>query len=594
MNSSTGKRAPLPAVGWRPDQRRRGGWVKFVSDDGTQRHLFDLSSLPVAEPVIAQIASTFEAATGPSGTAKRLATAQNFHRVATELCRWIEAAHPGLTALERLGAADARVMARSFSRGRQLNLAQSLVRQSPHFTDEFKDEFFRHRLRRTDQPRQPYDADEMERLCVMARGLTRRARTRIWDSRALVAQFRDGSLESDEPDRGRHVLAEALDHCARHHDMPRTADGRPSMLSRRAVAVTGGTSLMSMLHPTAKEIWAFGVLLTAQTGRNRSVIDWLSTPHLPASGPGEPPVSLVETYKPRRGRRAHSTLPLSAYPPELSGGAEAVVSARQATSLNAPLGVYTLLVDLTQPGREVLGTDRAFVYYTREGGSPMDRFRVGLPNSDGRRSQWVQPWLVGDGNRLDHAVLEASFDRLRKTRLLLSRRPIDHTPATNASYLRNMRPATDDGFSIVRGTLQKEVNKALKRREMRTIPEPGNNDDSGLANDTVLANCSDFSHSPLDNDQACQRTFLKCLDCRNARAFPRHLPFQLLVIDHLHGLRTALTASEWATRHAGQLAQLEDVVAAFTPAQVRQARTATTDAHRAVVDQLLEGGFDPA
>lgn len=110
----------------------------------------------------------------------------------------------------------------------------------------------------------------------------------------------------------------------------------------------------------------------------------------------------------------------------------------------------------------------------------------------------------------------------------------------------------------------------------------------------MLGNCRDFNHSPLDDGQACRHDFLACLSCANARALPRHLPMQLLVAERLQNLRTQMSAEDWIHRHAGPSAQLEEVVAAYTPAQRDQARGTVTASQVRIVDHLLAGALDPA
>jgi hypothetical protein len=261
---------------------------------------------------------------------------EKFLHRAKIICLWLKGARPQLASLADLGMADARLLARSFTNPRLLSFAQSLVGHSPHFDAAFKDEFARHRLRRMDNPRQPYEPHEIERICVAARGIVRRARERIRAHRELVARYRAGDLDHLDEKSGRRQLAMALDHCTRTNDIPRGLRGTPSRLARRAVNESGGVSLMMLIHPLPKETWAFAVLLAAQTGLNRSVIDELKAPHLLASGPGEPGIAILDTYKPRRGANAHGTFPLSAFPPELVSGAAGVRKPLKNRSLNAP------------------------------------------------------------------------------------------------------------------------------------------------------------------------------------------------------------------------------------------------------------------
>jgi hypothetical protein len=118
-------------------------------------------------------------------------------------------------------------------------------------------------------------------------------------------------------------------------------------------------------------------------------------------------------------------------------------------------------------------------------------------------------------------------------------------------------------------------------------------DAAGSGQDTVLGSCEDFDHSPLDGGASCRQSFLSCLDCRNARAFPRHLPAQLVALDELRARRNQVPLERRVTEFAGRIAQLENIVEEFEPAQREQARQQITDQHRRLVGRLLEGEFDP-
>jgi hypothetical protein len=189
-------------------------------------------------------------------------------------------------------------------------------------------------------------------------------------------------------------------------------------------------------------------------------------------------------------------------------------------------------------------------------------------------------------------LLEISLDRLRKTYLENTRRPVAHTPATLTGYLRKMQAVTEEGFHIVREALDEQVQTALARRSM-TVGQADTHDSGDPERDTVLGSCNDFQHSPLDGGNPCRQTFLSCLDCRNARAFPRHLPLQLVVLDALRGHRIAVPVERWITEFAGRAAQLEQIVGEFEPAQREQARRQITNAHRHLARRLLAGDLDP-
>ena len=109
----------------------------------------------------------------------------------------------------------------------------------------------------------------------------------------------------------------------------------------------------------------------------------------------------------------------------------------------------------------------------------------------------------------------------------------------------------------------------------------------------MLGNCADFEHSPIDG-KCCRQSFMACLDCSNARAFPRHLPVQLVVADRLRGLRQEMPAAQWIADHAGPLAQLDDIFAEYEQAQLRAARAEITDSDHHTVNLLLTGNLEPS
>ena len=259
--------------------------------------------------------------------------------------------------------------------------------------------------------------------------------------------------------------------------------------------------------------------------------------------------------------------------------------------------MFGLLVDLTEPARRHLCGSRALVYVSPQKDAwTGSYFKEGIPLYLGRQRVFARPWLTGDP-AADDLLEGIGFDRLRKTKIASGRRPVAHTPATYAAYLRRMDTVAAEGFQVVREALDAEVRRALARREMTAVPDPAAlapHEDDDPARDTVLGSCADFASSPLDGGRPCKQTFMDCLDCPNARALPRHLPFQLAVTDKIAALRAAMTAAAWTARYAGRAAQLAAIAAEFEPAQVEAARAGIAGAHRQLADRLLAGDLDPS
>ncbi|QNJ89935.1 hypothetical protein HZU40_00255 (plasmid) [Mycolicibacterium fluoranthenivorans] len=591
----TGRRAAQPDSAWRPVLRRRGLIVTFVSEDGTQSKDFDFGSLPGKDAIRHDFAIAFEDATGVLGVSKRLRGAGALWQSARHACCWLAENRPGIRGLADLSASDARLLALSCrvpSGPGPAPSLKTLLRCSHTVSDEARQAFARVRHQRKIIARQPYSADEIRCITVVARGIVRRARARLRTHWAMVADYRAGRfdhLPRADPSRS---LAAVLDHCAREGDFPRTASGARSYVTRRAVTAAGGCRLQSLLHLSPGEAWAFAVLLAGLTGLNLSTLDSLPAPYRQASSPDEPGIVFVSADKPRRGKRSAMTVPVTALRPELRpDGGENRRAAVVNTSLTTAYGVFMLLLELTEPARALTGSQHAFIYHSAQPDNVEQKlFGYGISTTASgvsARRRWMAPWLTGDAEH-DELLLGISMDRLRKTYLEQVRKPTSHTPATLARYLSRMEPVRNEGFQIVAEALDEQVARALARRSMTVQPDAH---DNGSGQDAVLGNCADFEHSPIDGKR-CRQSFIACLNCSNARAFPRHLPVQLVVADRIRGLRKEMPIGQWIADHAGPLAQLDDIFAEYEQAQLTAARAEITDSDHQTVNLLLSGNLE--
>lgn len=591
----TGRRAVQPDSAWRPASRRHGLVVRFISEDGAQSKEFDFGRLPGNEGIRHDLAVAFEDATGVLGVSKRLRGAAALWQAARHACCWLADNRPEAAGLADLSAADARLLALSCrvpSGPGPAPGVKTLLRCSPVVSDEVRQAFGRVRHPKNFTARQPYSAEEFRRINVVARAVVRRARTRLRAHWEMVADYRSGRFDHlARTDPGRS-LAEVLDHCAREGDFPRSASGARAAVTRRAVTAAGGGRLLPLLHLAPSEAWAFAVLLAGLTGLNRSTLESLPAPYRSASGPEEPGILFVHANKPRRGRRSVMTVPVTALRPALRPlGGDNRRAAVLNSSLTTAYGVFMLLLELTEPARTLTGCPNAFVYYSAQPDAAEQRlFGYGISITAGgvdARRRWLSAWLTGDAEH-DELLLGISVDRLRKTYLEQVRAPVAHTPATLAGYLGRMDSVRTEGFHVVAEALDDQVARALTRRSM-TVRSGA--EDDGAGHEAVLGNCTDFEHSPIDGKR-CRQSFMACLDCQNARAFPRHLPVQLVVADRIRDLRAQIPVAQWITEHAGPLAQLDDIFAEYEPAQLDAARAAITDRDHRTVALLLSGNLE--
>uniref|UniRef100_UPI003F5873DE hypothetical protein n=1 Tax=Mycolicibacterium obuense TaxID=1807 RepID=UPI003F5873DE len=344
--------------------------MKFITEDGTRSKDFDFGRLPGNHGIRHDFAIAFEDATGVLGVSKRLRGAGALWQAARHACCWLADNRPGLQSLAGLSAADARLLALSCrvpsGPGPAFSL-KTLLRCSPVVSDEARTAFARVRHEKINSARQPYSADEFRLINVAARGMVRRARTRLRTHWQMVDDYRAGRFDHLPRADLRRSLAEVLDHCAREGDFPRTASGARAYVTRRAVTAAGGCRLLPLLHLAPGEAWAFGVLLAGLTGLNLSTLDSLQAPHRSASSPTEPGIVFVHADKPRRGRRSVMTVPLTALRPELKPlDGETRRPAVLNTSLTTAYGVFMLLLELTEPARVLTGCRQAFVYYSAQ------------------------------------------------------------------------------------------------------------------------------------------------------------------------------------------------------------------------------------
>ncbi|WP_079544823.1 hypothetical protein [Mycobacteroides abscessus] len=564
----------------------------FVSEDGDCRHTIDLSALQIAHQIQLELAAGIEAASSPLGIWKTTASARGAQRACESIASWIVVSRQSLTTLRELTAADARMLALSFSDHRLFCTARNLLRHCPEIEAQVVDQLARHQIERTSkQTYQPYTDVELDRICAAARGIVRQARDRIRSHRRLIEQFRAGEFDGLGDRLPRKELAAALDYCDRTGDIPRsTVTGAPTKHASRAVNAAGGTSLMRLIHLTARESWAFAVLMAAITGMNSSVLMTLPASHFRASSPNQTAIALIRTSKPRRGSRSEATQPITEFTPDT------MISQSRAAgdvSLNTAHGVFTLLAELTEQGRSLLNVDRVFVYYAGVSNQRnKSMFRTGFANKGPSFSEWIEPWLSGDPDQ-DSILFSICMTRLRKTFLEKSRVPTGHTQRTHYRYLQQMHRVTEEGFGIVRDALDDQVARAIARRSMHVLPTAEIARQPTTARDTVLGSCVNIRRSPRDGGFPCRQSFLTCLECTNARAFPKHLPVQLLVAEALQDLRTTMPVQQWVDQYAGHVAQLQDIFDCYTGAEIEQARSKTSSEHHQIVEHLLSSALDP-
>ncbi|MGY1943920.1 hypothetical protein [Nocardia asiatica] len=623
--SRAGRRATLPVGGSGTEHGLLGGGmvVRCFNQDGNLRRDFDFARLPGSDEVRRALARAFAARTAPGAGLTSMNSMLNLFVCVRLFARYLDSLARPLSQLPDLTPQhidefyDCRRAASEFTAWAETGTVKKLLLRADGL-----DEALVAKLRTPHPPRarrstgtSSYSRSEFTRIADAARTDLRAAAKRIRGNRALLEQYRAGTL--DDPDR----RLELLDFVDRHADVPRHAGrlgtGVRGIPDWWAAGFGTVTEVVGWAHLTGMEAMAGAVLLAVMTGQNSSVVFDTPAAHHRADGQAaDLATAIVDTRKPRRGRRAYSNLVLAQVPDWISIPSDpGDVSARD--ELHTPFGVYRLLVELTARSRELIGADRLLIAYHGKGGRG---HRPGLRAIT--PAAFLPAWsnhhrIPADetGPEQSLAPLKVKMSLLRLTYLELHQKPVAHTESTLVNdYLARNRGNLAQYRQVVADALGAEVDKARTHAVMAGLTTTdlarAQRDPDGVAAehgidattlkrmlngdlDTVMNACVDNAHSPhAPAGQPCRASFMQCLDCPCARALPRHLPIQVLVHDRLHARKSEMTPLDWTRRFALPHAQLAELISRHDVHDVEQARTDATDADRNVVERFLNRELD--
>ncbi|WP_304106092.1 hypothetical protein [Mycolicibacterium bacteremicum] len=581
---------------------------------------FDFSTLPVASELQSELAVAFAGRCAPGQGLTRLDGFRSYSRAARLFASYLSTLPTPATKMAEISpehidgfVAHRRGSTSVHSDVRRLksllrfasvespSLAAKLIEPSPAY------------VRKSEK--RSYSRGDFTAIAQAARSDLRAAAQRIRTNRTLVRQFRAGEL-SDSDRR-----LELMSYVEANGDVPRYERKTPQSLAPPMYWVQRSgfgtvTDIVSWTHLNCVELAAGAILLTIMTGQNPSVVMDLAAAHHRTDGhiDGETATAVLDTYKPRRGRRAYMNLALSEIPDWISAPSNAG-RLKLRDELHTPFGVYALLLDLSARSRDLSDSDRLLVGWHGSGG-------LGGQGRGMRVLRHREPFRVwssrhnllsedeGDGGPVS---LRVTLDRLRLTYLELHQKPVAHTDNTLVKdYLGRNRGNLKEYRNVVADALAEEVAKARSRNVIETISkdELSRVDPQTLAAkhgieplifkrmvagelDTVMNACIDNENSPYSAaGEPCRASFMMCLECPCARALPRHLPIQVLVYDSLENRRAAMTPLTWTRRFAQPHAQLADLLSAHHPSDVEDARQHASDAQRAIVERFMNRETD--
>jgi hypothetical protein len=611
-----GRRAAQPDAGWEPAEPLRcDGTSVLVTEELTGRQLIlDCAIVDAAPEIQRWLARVIARQASSRSAIKRITSFSTYFRILRLFVQSLGGAGAGVAAPADITPWHVTAfMSRYESTKTQYGnivAVRRFLRDDPDLPERTRSALKAIEVRKQAPllAKSIYSDAEWQLIMTALRRDARVARDRIRSARELLDRYRAGECLS----RADRTLAMPLDVFDRTGDIPRSRSGRQAW---QAEACGGKAGVAARLCLTPNEMAAFALLLTAMTGENfGTVAAWPAIHYRPDGDSGTgPQLALIETDKPRRGpERQYMITPLE----DLPAGLADLLSAPDTDEplFRSPLKVYQLLLELAEVSRRHGGHDRAHSAYTsarRDGGSPW----IATPGF-----KHVRRWAEASGfptgpNVSDGGPPPVDVGRVRRTVTELRRRPRAHSRRTMRDvYLMPSPTVQAESRGVIAAALEDQVSRARKRL---TVPVLGSDitglldSDPGQASeradldhevlrrlaageqDTGVAACIDHLAGRYGRPgEPCPASFLDCLQCPNARALPHQLPAQVLAAERILALRPHLDPELWAARYARHLAQLEDIVSAYTSAEREQARAGATEHHRRLVAELVEGHWD--
>jgi hypothetical protein len=576
---------------------------------------WDFRTLPLARPIVQHFARCFGVMAGPTGTYRSTNTVDRAYALLRRFAVFLSTLDPPPTRPQDLRPGhlmEFRLQVLSDPR-KVGQLKRILFAHNDPYTDAFRAALVSsHGKRPRVKQRESYTDEEFRLLLTAAREDVRAARARIRRNLAHLDRWRRGGItEANDPVGW--GLGQILDQIAREGDVPRWQSSSKNrgginydLLARHGLL----EAAVNALYLTKVEVAAFAVLLVALTGQNFSTLAEAPAAHHVTGDPHGQGTLLVELLKPRRGKyRAHMTVPLQTTIPSWVPLPEGGFTPGRKELLSG-LGVYLLLLDLTQPARTLAGSDRLFGWFAQRGRGTEGRgVKVGAPED---ASEWwsdVKALKTADGK-----PLRLEYGRLRLTHLQHRNEPVAQTRATlHRDYL------IKDGRDLVRyqrvvaTTLAERIAAAQEAMRLTYLTaadlvEARRNpaliaDRLGVSVatlkrllegrlDTVLAACRDNHNGPYTPGRACQASFLLCTECPCAVALPRHLVVQVAAHDALLERRADTTPLDWVERFGAAWARLADILGNHPQAAIGTARDQIDDDTRRLVERLLNRELD--
>ncbi|MEH0396226.1 hypothetical protein OG322_25615 [Streptomyces sp. NBC_01260] len=578
--SPRGRKAALPEGGHRrPDVLAPGKLVvRHVAEDGVKKATYDFESLPVPETLQRELAETFAAKAGPGGTWKSTASSREAWLILLYFSRFLAAEDPVPRSLSELSAktwAAWRISRTPNSTGRrQIRKTAQMLREHPQVPEETR-QLMAKRVGRDTVKEIAYLEAEFDKIKKLAGQKFRAALHRIRENRQYLQRWQDGEFAEGSED---WLVGEALDHLVRTGEIPHYTgiDDRRRPIPRYTHALGGASAPYTWmrLFLTSEEACALIVLMIATYGWNASPVVEMTVPDAtPDAGNHKQTIYRVELHKKRRtAKAAYETRNLADW------------------GANSPGRLIAQAVEATEPARQTLAMagaphDRLILWRLSKrsagDGDPAELFDVGI-----RDNVW-RNWREELG-----AGLNLNLRRLRKTVVIAHQRtPSQHSRDTHDTVYLLPDPRTHaEAAPVISAGISEAIDVAQAAFQARVSRA-----ETDAGQDTPTANCTGYHDSPFgEAGSPCRASFLMCTACPNAVITPRHLP-RLTYLHHvLCELKAVLEPAVWDQDWRDPYLRLCGLKAApdFTDTEWTDALSDVTDTDKAMIDQLLQRGYD--
>lgn len=550
-----------------------------TNETGSESKIFDLEPLPGTRLLKRELLAGMMQLNGPRGPRRSVYSVQASYNAVSLFLRWLDEQGHQVRSLSDVNVALWNKWLLRNSGGRTtsgyaavVNL-RAVLRSTQLATPDLVAAMNRRITKDEQRSQESYSEEEFRRIRRLARKSIHTAARRISANYQLLLQLQSGVPVDAKLQPRAEALLELFETGDVSSQAAYTALGACDSMGRGSLR-----PLRSALLLTPREGWAAAVLLAAEAGWNRSVIERMPLPDNSVGAGEATPIYSVTVYKPRQGpNRQHST----STEPATDGAGRAL----------------SWLISATEPARAALArfdapADRLLIY-GRWNGPSVTHLQLGFGIPQMRDAEQA----TAPKQPTPSQLVGVSLRKLRRTRQVV----FDRSPAQNSrsvheeTYVRNDSATREQ----VRPVIEEGISNALLHASATVVlslvweSDAGEDICSGKL-DTAIAACRDYAHHP-ETGQPCKDSFLACLGCTNAVATPRHLVRIVALHDALQELSGCLEQTDWAERWEVHFCRLCMLLDRHTSEAERvQARQSVTESDRAVVARLLAGGYSAA